>query len=264
MEIKKEIAKSGKKPQLAVILVGEDEASRLYVKLKKEAAQKIGVEIEEFDFPAVAQEAEILSKIAELNEDEKINGIIVQLPLPAGLDKNKIIGAIDAKKDVDGFHTENQKVFKNGNFNFFPVLPLAILTALKDALGNDFKNKKALALVNSETFGRVLKSVLEKEKIKTEFLVRNACLILGAEKEIKEADILISVCGCPKMIKADMIKEGAVLIDAGITRYHDGKVAGDMDRESVSLKAGFLTPTPGGIGPLTVALLLQNVFLASR
>ena len=263
-ETKKEIVRSGKKPRLAIILVGEDEASKLYVKLKKSAAKKIGIEVEEFDFLAVSPEKEILSKISELNEDAAVSGIIVQLPLPAALDKNKIIGAIDAKKDVDGFHAENQKMLKSGKFNFFPVLPLAILTAIKDALGDNFEKKKALALVNSETFGSVLKAVLEKEKIKMEFLVRNACLVSGAEKEMREADILISVCGCPKMIKVDMIKEGAALIDAGITRYHDGKVAGDVDQESVFSKASFLTPMPGGVGPLTVALLLRNVFLASR
>ena len=263
-ELARDIKSAKITPKLAIIFVGNDEASRLYVKLKKDTAQKVGINIEEYNFSTQASHEKIIAQIEKLNQDEKVHGIIVQLPLPATMNADDIISAIDPKKDVDGFHKENQKLLEKGKPCPIPVLPMAILVAIKQALKKKMVGKKALALVNSETFGRVLKIILEKEGIKTEFLERNTCLIFGAEKRLKETDILISVCGCPKMIKGDMIKEDAVLIDVGITRYHDGKVVGDVDRKSVESKAAFLTPTPGGIGPVTVALLLRNVFLASR
>jgi 5,10-methylene-tetrahydrofolate dehydrogenase/methenyl tetrahydrofolate cyclohydrolase len=142
-------------------------------------------------------------------------------------------------------------------------MPKAILLALSKALKNNMKNKKMIALVNSDVFAQSLKDVLQKEGAQINCFVRKACVIMGVEKEVKEADVLITVCGCPRFIKGDMIKEGATLIDAGITRYSDGKIVGDVDAESVKTKAAFLTPVPGGIGPLTVALLLKNVYLAS-
>ncbi len=259
-----DIKKSKIRPRLAVILVGDDETSRLYIKLKKQAAEKVGIEVEEFNFPAQASEREIIERINVLSQDEKIHGILVQLPLPAAFNADRIINSINPLKDVDGFHKENQKLLQKDKSKLMPVLPLAILVAILQASKNNLKGKKAMALVNSEIFGRVLKLILEKEGLAVEYLVRNTCLILGAEEKLKSADILITVCGCPALIKGEIIKKGAILIDAGITRYHDGKVMGDVDQESVSQKAAFLTPMPGGIGPVTLALLLRNVFLAAR
>jgi len=259
--------KKRNRPALAVILVGEDSASKLYIKLKKAAAKKIGIQVEEHLFAADVKEEEVLAKINELNENKKIKGIIVQLPLPAMLNPDRIIAAIDAKKDVDGFQKENKRfslIKEKAEPRLQPVLPQAILTALREALNNNLAGKKMVALVNSDIFAQTLKSVLEKAGADISCIVRKACVIMGAEREVKDADILITVCGCPKFIKSDMIKEGAILIDAGITRYSDGKVVGDIDGESVRDKAAFLTPVPGGIGPLTVALLLKNVYLASR
>lgn len=263
-ELKELIVKEKKSPKLAIVLVGDDEASRLYVKLKKEAGKKIGIEVVEHKFSGQAGEDEIISYIERLNNDSDIDGVIAQLPLPAVLNTDKIIGAIDPAKDVDGFHKENRKLLEKGKANFIPVLPQVILLALEAALKNKFGDKKILALVNSETFGQTLKIVLAREGASIDYLVRNTCVVFGAEKEMKETDVLISVCGCPQMIKGEMIKDNAILIDAGVTRYHDGKVMGDVDQKSVAGKAAFLTPVPGGLGPLTVALLLRNVYLAAK
>jgi len=267
-EIEDEIKKKKRiHPALAVILAGEDSVSKLYLKLKKEAGAKIGIKVQEHYFNADIKEEEIISKIKTLNEDKKTHGIIVQLPLPAMLNQDRVISAISPKKDVDGFQKENKSFSltkEKKEPRLEPVLPKAILIALNEALKNDLKNKKMIALVNSDIFGQSLKAVLEKEGAQINCLVRKACVIMGVQNEVKEADVLITVCGCPRFIKGDMIKDGAILIDAGITRYSDGKVVGDIDSESVKYKAAFLTPVPGGIGPLTVALLLKNVFLAAK
>lgn len=258
-----QIKKEKIQPTLAVILVGENEVSSLYIKLKKEAASKIGIKVEEYFFDAKATSEQIILKIQELNKESKINGIIVQLPLPAIFDTDKIIEAIDPKKDVDGFHKENRRLFELGKESLAPVLPSAILLAVKSA-GFDLEDKKILALVNSDIFGQTLKTVFKKDGLKLNYIVRKTCIVLGIEKEIKSADVLIMVCGCPKFIKSEMIKEGAALIDGGITRFHDGRVVGDIDSENVKTKAVYLTPVPGGLGPLTIALLLKNVYLAAK
>jgi methylenetetrahydrofolate dehydrogenase (NADP+)/methenyltetrahydrofolate cyclohydrolase len=267
-EIEGELVKKKKlRPALAVIMVGDNEASKLYIKLKKEAGARIGIKVQECLFSANAREEEVIAKIKELNEDKKTHGIIVQLPLPAMLNADRVIAAISPQKDVDGFQRANKKFSfskeKNGSY-FSPVLPNAILIALKSALKKDLKNKNMVALVNSDIFGQALKETIEKEGGQINCLVRKACVIMGIQNEVKEADVLVSVCGCPRFIKGDMIKNGAVLIDAGTTRYSDGKIVGDIDSDSVRNKAAFLTPVPGGIGPLTVALLLRNVYLAAK
>lgn len=251
------------KPKLAVILVGEDSSSKLYVKLKEKAARQIGIGFEKHIFSGAAREKEIIAKIESLNNDAAVSGIIVQLPLPAVLRSDRIIEAIDPCKDADGFHRENLKLLEKKKERILPVLPAAILTALT-AAKKFIQRRDVLALVNSEIFGQALKTVLGRENFSVNYLIRGTCMIAGAEKALKAADILISVCGCPNMIKGDAIKKEAVLIDAGVTRYHDNKVTGDIDRESVKDKAAFLTPVPGGIGPLTVALLLRNVCLAAE
>jgi len=251
-------------PVLAVILVGDDEASLLYIKLKKEAGKKTGVRVDEYIFDRQTKEGEVIFKIQELNQDESVSGIIVQLPLPTMLNADRIIDAISPIKDVDGFHKKNREFLEKNEARVLPVLPSAILAATAEALKNDFSGKKILALVSSEIFGHSLKMVLEKQGADIDYMVRKTCIVLGAEKEIKNADVLITVCGCPNFIKGDMIKDGVILIDAGITRYSGGKVVGDVNRESVKAKAAFLTPVPGGIGPVTVALLLKNVYLAAK
>lgn len=263
-ELKKKIKKENLKPKLAVILIGEDEASKIYIRLKKEATEKIGAEFELFKYSKNEKEENIVAKINELNNSASVSGIITQLPLPARFNKDKILTAIDPLKDVDGFHEENKRLFEEGKPRFMPVLPSAILFTIKDALNGEIVAKKAVALVNSDIFGNMLNLVLGKDGIDFKYKLQKVCLISGKENDLKEADIVITACGCPNLIRGEMIKQGAVLIDAGIFRTADGKITGDINRKSVENKANFLTPVPGGIGPLVIALLLKNVVRAIK
>lgn len=249
LEIKRRIVKEKIMPILAVISVGKDSASELFIRNKKREAERIGIEVKHFKFKRTVQEEELLNKIKKLNHDFFVNGIIVQLPLPLKLKTKKIVGQIFPVKDVDGFHSKSK---------FSSPLISAILIALKDSIKN-FKNKKIVALVNSDFFGKAIKSSLKKEGIKVDYLKNEK------SPKISKADIIITVCGKPGLIKGDMIKKGAVLIDGGIAVIKNRKaVVGDMDRESVEEKAVFLTPVPGGLGPMTVALLLKNVYLSAK
>ena len=234
-DLKKEIEKKKLKPSLAVILVGDNPASLLYVQRKEEAGQKIGIEIKKYNLPKQTSEKEILDLINSLNDDRQVNGILVQLPLPNHLAADKIIQAIRPTKDVDGF-------VKNSRFKS-PFI-LAIERALQET-SRDLTGKKAVALVNFDIFGQALKSQLKK----LEFI-----------KDLKKADIVITALGQPNCIKGDMIKEGVILIDGGISKQN-GKVVGDIDQESVKDKAKWLSPVPGGLGPMTVAFLLKNLVI---
>ncbi|HXK32311.1 MAG TPA: bifunctional 5,10-methylenetetrahydrofolate dehydrogenase/5,10-methenyltetrahydrofolate cyclohydrolase [Candidatus Paceibacterota bacterium] len=247
-DLRKRVKKERIKLKLAVISAGKDAASEVFIRNKKKAAERIGIKVLHYKFNSQVKEKRLLSKIENLNQDNGIAGIIVQLPLPSKLNAKKITEKIDFRKDVDGFQKKTR---------FSPPLISAILNVLKSLSGN-LKSKKIIALVNSDFFGNVLKSSLKKEKIKISYLKNKK------SSEIKSADIVISVCGFPNYIKGDMIKKGAVLIDGGIVVLKNGKVVGDVDRKSVSGKAGFLTPVPGGLGPLTVALLLKNVYYAAK
>ncbi|MCX6759509.1 MAG: bifunctional 5,10-methylenetetrahydrofolate dehydrogenase/5,10-methenyltetrahydrofolate cyclohydrolase [Candidatus Nealsonbacteria bacterium] len=288
LDLGKRISKEKLKPKLAVILVGEDKASRLYIKLKRKAAKKISIKLVLYKFKEATVEEKIIQKIKTLNNNSSIHGIIVQLPLPKKFNQNKIVGAVNPKKDVDGFQ-------KNGWF--LPVLPSAILFTIKKAMKTSFKKKKVVALVNSKIFGQRLKSFFKKEGIELDYILRKkhsftelpreassknihssrpfAATRVDEEEDfisstfenknkLKRADIIITVLGSPNAIWGDMIKKKAILIDAGISKIAAKKVVGDVNRESVKEKAAFLTPVPGGIGPLTVALLLKNVYYAAK
>ena len=270
-DLKKKIKKRGFKPKLAVISVGKDLSSELFIRNKKRAAQKIGINILYYKFKEPIRQAqgkkiekEIIERIERLNSDSSVNGIIVQLPLPKNLNTSKIIGRISSQKDVDGFQKKTP---------FLSPLISAIRIALKSST-KTLKGKKIVALVRSDFFGRALKFSLAKEKIKIDYLKnkKNPKIKKGEEHKFsssalrytRAADIIISICGCPNLIKGDMIKKGAVLIDVGITILKDKKIVGDVDRKSVEKKAGFLTPVPGGLGSITVALLLKNVYYATK
>jgi len=247
--LKAEVEASGKKPKLAVLLVGNDGASEIYVGLKKNAAEKVGIGFELFRFSEENSEEEILEKISELNKDEKVSGMIIQLPLPEKFATQKIINTIDPKKDVDGFHPENKTLPA--------VFPEAMLELLKST--NEYQNKKAIVVANSETFGEKMCEVLKKENIKCEYVLASD---ISTEK-LNQADILISAVGQAGIITAEMVKDGAIVIDGGITKSDD-KVLGDVDFEQVKNKTSFITPVPGGVGPMTIACLLRNVYLASK
>ena len=253
-DLKIKIRKLRVKPTLATILVGEDRASKLYIKLKKKAAQRIGAKLVLYKFKVETKERDIIEKIESFNENKEVQGIIVQLPLPKGFNAKKITGKISRKKDVDGFQQGS---------DFPPALPSAILIALREAVKSQ-RSKKFLALVNSRIFGETLKRFLRKERIKIDYILKKELPQRKIKVKLNSADVVITVCGVPGLIKNDMVKRGVVLIDAGITRINGKRVLGDVDRKSVKNKAYYLTPVPGGIGPLTVALLLKNTYLAAK
>lgn len=261
-DLKKQITRKKIEPFLAIILVGENPTSKLYVKLKKEAGKRVGIKVVEHKFKKNTKEKDIVQKIKSLNKNKLVNGIIVQLPLPKGLNAERIIGALDPKKDVDGFHRKNLKLLNKGKPYFFPVLPLAIFSALKTGTKST-KGKKILALVNSDLFGKTLQDFFRRKGLKVDYFSKNDLTPRERKLITETADVVISICGYPRFIKGDMIKKKAILIDAGITKIKK-RVKGDIEKKSVAKKAAFLTPVPGGIGPITVALLLKNVFLAAK
>ena len=261
-ETKKKIQKFKIKPGLAVILIGNNTASKLYVKLKKEAARQMKINFYKFCFSEKIEEAEILKIIAKLNKDKNINGIIVQLPLSEKFNTDKIVQSIDSKKDVDGFHKQNIKNLLAKKSVIISPLILAIISLLKSTQ-QDLSNKSAIIISKNRIFIDPLKAVLQKEKI--------ACKKINWAKEInkktiekiKLADIVIIGVGQAKILKKEMIKKGAIIIDIGINKEKN-KVVGDADFKNLKNKASFITPVPNGVGPMTVAMLMKNILKLSR
>lgn len=243
------------RPNLAIILVGDRPDSALYVNLKEREAKKVGIDTHVYRCAADIPEREIFDTIDFLNRDDLIDAILVQLPLPAGFDTDGIIRAIDPRKDVDRFHPANLEIlFKTCEHEkVIPPVIKVVLEILK-SINCDLRGKKVCAVYNSEIFGKSLVKVLECRGAKCE-----AAKVDESELKNKtiRADILITAVGKPKFITADFIKAEAVIIDIGITK-DGGKVCGDVDFKSVKNKAAFLTPVPGGVGPMTIAMLFQN------
>ncbi len=259
-ELKENIEKENLKPSLAVVLVGENLASKIYVSLKQKAAENVEIGFELLQLSEEVLEEEILSAIQKLNVDGKTSGIIVQLPLPKKFNTQKIISSVDPKKDVDGFNLENHRLFLEKKERFFPVFPGAILELLKSS-GEKLPEKKAAVIANSRIFGETMAVAFQREGAFAEYVLSGE-LESNLEK-IKQADIVVSAIGKPKTITGEMIKEGVIIIDGGISK--DGKkVLGDVDAESVKDKASFLSPVPGGVGPVTIACLLRNVYKAAK
>lgn len=259
-EIERNIKKYNLKPALAVILVGDDKSSEIYVKLKEKAAKRIGIAFRLFKFKKTASENAIINTIKKLNQNKKISGIIVQLPLPRKFNTQKIINTIDIGKDADGFHPRNVREFIKYRAVVWPVFPHAIARLIKSS-GIKIENKKSVVLANSIRFGEVMKAALRNKRMKAEYiLVKN---LKNSLKKIKSSDIVVSALGKPGFIAGAMIKKNAVVIDGGITKV-GGKVLGDVDFESVKKVVGYLTPVPGGVGPVTIACLLENVYLAAK
>lgn len=249
LDLKKEIKEKGLNPCLAAVLVGRNPASRLYLRLKEEAASEIGVRIKKFVFSAGISEKELISSIKKFNQDKKIHGILVQLPLPKAICPDKIIPVINPAKDVDGFRKDSK---------FVSPFISAIWLALKDSR-ESFGNKKIVALVSSDIFGRSLREFFRKQDLKLNYYTDLTRALLS----IKKADVIITALGLPNYIKENMIKKGVILVDGGITKK-GRKISGDVDRESVEKKAKWLSPVPGGIGPITVACLLKNIVSAAK
>ncbi len=255
-KIVKEIVKlKGKRPNLAIILIGQREDSCLYVDLKEKEAKKIGIDTHIYKCRSDVDESEIFEMIDYLNNDKIIDAILVQLPLPAGFDTDGIIRAIDKNKDVDRFHPHSlETLFKTcDHSNVLPPVFEVILEILKDIECN-LKGKKICLVCNSDIFGKSLAKVLTCRQAEVDIVGFND---RRSANKTKQADILITAVGQPKFIKKEMIKKDAVIIDIGITKQGK-KVLGDVDFEDVKGKAGFITPVPGGVGPMTIAMLLKN------
>ncbi|MFA5355485.1 MAG: bifunctional 5,10-methylenetetrahydrofolate dehydrogenase/5,10-methenyltetrahydrofolate cyclohydrolase [Candidatus Paceibacterota bacterium] len=249
--LKKKIEKEKEKPKLAVIWVGDNVSSKLFIKKKKELAQRIGAKLAVYKYRENTKEQDVLKKIESLNNSLSVHGIIVQLPLPKGFDTQKVMARVSPKKDVDGFHIKNRQLLKKGEPYFYPIIP-SVIYSIIERTGK--KNGRIVALVNSDVFGKTLKDYLDRKRINIKYFSRKNRI-----PDLKSADVVISIKGAPGLVKGDMIKKGAVLIDGGNT-FYKGKVAGDMDRGSLGDKPSFLTPVPGGLGPVSVALLFENLY----
>lgn len=259
-EIKQQVLLLEKPPTLAIIQVGEDDASQVYVKMKQRACRKVGIQSAEYKLPSNTQQDALLSKIQELNQNTEINGIIVQLPLPPSLNTIAVIEAVNPFKDVDGLHPLNQGRLLTGG-SLIPCTPLAVLRVL-DFYEIPLAGKNAVIINRSRLVGRPLAQLL---------LNRDATVTICHSKTqdltdiTQRADLLISAVGRrPKFtLTGDMVKEGATLVDVGLSRI-EGKVVGDVDAASVEGRAAHLTPVPRGVGPVTVATVLQNVLTAMK
>ena len=270
-EIKEEVTKivqSGKKaPHLAAILVGENGASKAYVNSKVKDCKEVGFTSSLLKFPDTICENELLEEIKKLNENEEIDGFIVQLPLPKGIDQEKIIMAIDPKKDVDGFHPENFGKMALEMDSLLPATPFGIMQLL-ERYNIETKGKKCVVIGRSRIVGRPM-SILMSTKGTDATVTLIHSHTPNIEEYTQKADIVIVALGIPNYLKGDMIKEGAVVIDVGITRVNDDSergyhLVGDVDFEACEKKASFITPVPGGVGPMTRAMLMKNTLLAYK
>ncbi len=241
-------------PGLAVIIVGEDPASKVYVANKVKACAELGLHSEHIVMPADTSEAALLARIAALNADPKIHGILVQLPVPRHIDSGKVLEAISPDKDVDGFHPVNVGALATGNMRFAPCTPYGAMKLLEKS-GVSIEGKHAVVIGRSNIVGKPMAMLL---------LQANATVTICTSKTVdlakftRDADILVVATGKPKMISGDMIKPGAAIIDVGINRMADGKLCGDVDFDSAKEVAGWITPVPGGVGPMTITMLVAN------
>lgn len=252
--------KTGLVPGLAVILVGEDPASQVYVGRKAKACEEVGFLSREYRLSADATEADLLKLIHDLNGDESIHGVLVQLPLPKHIATDKIIAAIDPHKDVDGFHPYNVGGLVTGSPLFIPCTPRGIMELIART-GLELSGKEAVVVGRSNIVGKPMALLL---------LAQNATVTMCHSKTkdlpavTSRADVLIAAIGKARMITANMVKEGAVVIDVGVNRLDTGKLAGDVAFDEVAPKASYITPVPGGVGPMTIAMLMKNTLDAAK
>jgi methylenetetrahydrofolate dehydrogenase (NADP+)/methenyltetrahydrofolate cyclohydrolase len=251
--------KTGIVPGLAVVLVGEDPASQVYVGRKAKACEEVGFLSHEYKLPADTSETKLLTLINDLNQDQLIHGILVQLPLPKHIATDKIIAAIDPHKDVDGFHPYNVGGLVTGSPLFVPCTPRGIMELIART-GIELSGKDAVVVGRSNIVGKPMALLL---------LAQNATVTMCHSKTkdlpvvTSRADVLIAAVGKPHMITANMVKEGAVVIDVGVNRLESGKLAGDVAFDEVAAKASYITPVPGGVGPMTIAMLMKNTLDAA-
>ena len=262
-ELHEEVIKLNEKgihPKLAVILVGDDPASKIYVNNKNKACQKVGIEFEEFLFPTDTTQEELDNLIDSLNENKEINGILLQYPIPKHLDVDEAFRRISPKKDVDGFNPVNVGKLSLGQDTFVSCTPFGIMKMLEHYNINP-EGKHAVVIGRSNIVGKPMAQCLLKAN-STVTICHSRTKNLA--EITKQADILVAAIGKPRFVTEDMIKDGAVVIDVGINRLDDGKIVGDVDFENVSNKASYITPVPGGVGPMTITMLLNNVIKATK
>ncbi len=249
-----------RQPGLAVILVGNNPASRTYVTSKEKDCQECGFLSFEYKLPEETQEAELLGLIEQLNNDPKVDGILVQMPLPKQLDEQKVINAISAEKDVDGFHPINVGRLVIGEAAFLPCTPAGVMEMLKE-YEIPVRGKHCVVLGRSNIVGKPMSSLL----LQQDGTVTTCHSKTPNMAEItRQADILVSAVGKVNLVTADMVKDGAVVIDVAMNRNDQGKLCGDVDYEEVAKKASYITPVPGGVGPMTRAILMKNILTAAR
>lgn len=245
---------------LAVIIVGDNPASRIYVNNKKKSCEYVGFDSYEYALPEETTEEELLELIKKLNNDDKIDGILCQLPLPKHIDENVIINNISPNKDVDAFHPVNVGKIMIGDYSFVPCTPAGVMELIAST-GVDIKGKECVVVGRSNIVGKPM-SMLLLHKSGTVTICHSKTADLKAE--CKRANILVAAVGVANLIKGDMIKEGAVVIDVGMNRLDNGKLCGDVEFESASKIAGYITPVPGGVGPMTIAMLMKNTLTAAK
>ncbi len=247
-------------PGLAVIIVGDDPASRVYVNNKKKACAEVGFRSEEFALPAGTDQSELIALVKCLNDRSDINGILCQLPLPKGLDDKAVIKTISPEKDVDAFHEENVGKIMVGAYNFLPCTPAGVMELIKES-GVEVAGKECVVIGRSNIVGKPMAMLL---------LHQNGTVTICHSKTAnlaevtRRADILVAAVGKAKFVTGDMVKEGAVVIDVGMNRDENGKLCGDVDFASVEPKCAAITPVPGGVGPMTIAMLMKNTLTAAK
>lgn len=254
------VAKNGFAPGLAVVIVGNNPASAVYVRNKENACAAVGILSKTFRLPEETTEEELLSLIRTLNQDETLHGILVQLPLPKQISEERVIATISPDKDVDAFHAENVGKIMTGNYRFLPCTPAGVM-ALLDRYGIEVEGKRCVVIGRSNIVGKP-QAMLLLEKNGTVTVCHSRTKNLPAIT--READILVAAVGRANFVTADMVKEGATVIDVGINRLPDGTLAGDVAFAEVEKKAYAITPVPGGVGPMTVTMLLYNTLTAAN
>ncbi|EAD5530704.1 bifunctional methylenetetrahydrofolate dehydrogenase/methenyltetrahydrofolate cyclohydrolase FolD [Listeria monocytogenes] len=255
-----ELVKEGKQPGLAVVLVGDNQASRTYVRNKQKRTEEAGMKSVLIELPENVTEEKLLSVVEKLNEDKTIHGILVQLPLPEHISEEKVIDTISFDKDVDGFHPVNVGNLFIGKDSFVPCTPAGIIELIKST-GTQIEGKRAVVIGRSNIVGKPVAQLLLNE---------NATVTIAHSRTkdlpqvAKEADILVVATGLAKFVKKDYIKPGAIVIDVGMDRDENNKLCGDVDFDDVVQEAGFITPVPGGVGPMTITMLLANTLKAAK
>ena len=255
-----ELKSKGVTPGLAVIIVGDDPASQVYVRNKERACEECGFHSVKYALDVNTTQEELNALIDELNNDISINGILCQLPLPSHLDDKEVINRIDPIKDVDAFHPVNVGSIMIGEYNYLPCTPAGVMELIHST-GVDVKGKKAVVLGRSNIVGKPMAMLLLHENATVEITHSKT---VDLAKETKDADILVAAVGIAKFVKADMVKQGAVVIDVGMNRDENGKLCGDVDFDDVKDKCSFITPVPGGVGPMTIAMLMKNTLTAAK